>query len=159
GRHVLKPAISANAHDTFVVEGGEPASWPAELASTFAARTWMLQPFVRAVEGEGEMSLFYFAHRYSHAVIKRPRAGDFRVQEEHGGHIAPAQPAADLRAAADAVVAALPGPLLQARVDLVRLDDGRPALMEAELIEPSLYFRMDPSAPARFADALVELCA
>lgn len=157
GRHVLKPVVSANADDTFVVEGGEPSSWPAELATTFAGRAWMLQPFVRSVVSDGEHSLFYFAHRYSHAVVKRPRAGDFRVQEEHGGDIATADPTDDLRAAADRVLAALPRPLLQARVDLVRLDDGRPAVMEVELIEPSLYFRKDAAAAARFADAMAEI--
>jgi hypothetical protein len=157
GRHVLKPVVSANADHTYVVDGAEPDSWPRHLAATFAARPWMLQPFVDSIVADGEHSLFYFAHRYSHAVVKRPRAGDFRVQEEHGGDIAAAEPAADLRAAADAVLAALPRPLLQARVDLVRLDDGRPALMEVELIEPSLYFRKDAGAAARFAGALAEL--
>jgi hypothetical protein len=159
GRHILKPVVSANADHTYVVDGGEPDSWPAHLAATFAGRPWMLQPFVRSVLSEGEHSLFYFAHRYSHAVVKRPRAGDFRVQEEHGGDIARTEPVADLRAAADAVLAVLPRPLLQARVDLVRLDGGQPALMEVELIEPSLYFRTDAGAAGRFADALIDLAA
>jgi hypothetical protein len=44
--------------------------------------------FVGSVLSQGEHSLFYFANRYSHAVVKRPKPGDFRVQEEHGGHIA-----------------------------------------------------------------------
>ncbi len=157
GRLVLKPVVSANADHTYVIDGGEPDSWPAHLPETFAGRAWMLQPFVGSIVSEGEHSLFYFAHRYSHAVVKRPRAGDFRVQEEHGGDIAASAPPADMRAAADAVLAALPRPLLQARVDLVRLDDGRPAVMEVELIEPSLYFRKDNGAAARFADALAEL--
>ena len=152
GRHVLKPVVSANADDTYVIDGGLAAG---DLATRFAGRSWMLQPFVDSVLSEGEHSLFYFAGRYSHAVVKRPRPGDFRVQEEHGGHIASEDPAADLRAAADGVLAAVGRPLLQARVDLVRLDDGAPALMELELIEPSLYFRMDAGAAGRFADALI----
>jgi hypothetical protein len=155
GSHVVKPVVSANADDTFVVDAGAQA-YPA-LAATFADRAWMLQPFVDSVLAEGEHSLFYFAGRYSHAVVKRPKPGDFRVQEEHGGHIAAGEPAADLRAAADAVLAALDHTTLQARVDLVRLAGGTPALMELELIEPSLYFRMDPAAAGRFADALAEL--
>ena len=68
-------------------------------------------------------------------------------------------PLADRRAlrARAPVFAALDHTLLQARVDLVRLADGTPALMELELIEPSLYFRTDEGAAGRFADALAEL--
>ncbi len=157
GRHVIKPVVSANADHTFVIDDGGDQAARADLAATFAARAWMLQPFVSSVASEGEHSLFYFAGRYSHAVVKRPKPGDFRVQEEHGGQITAEEPAGDLRAAADGVLAALERPLLQARIDLVRLDDGSPALMELELIEPSLYFRMDPGAAARFADALLEV--
>ena len=157
GAHVLKPVVSANADDTFVIADPLDEAGRSDLAATFADRAWMLQPFVPSIAGEGEHSLFYFAGRYSHAVVKRPKAGDFRVQEEHGGHIAAEEPASDLRAAADGVIAALDRPLLQARVDLVRLEDGAPALMELELIEPSLYFRMDAGAAARFADALAAL--
>lgn len=157
GPHVLKPAIGANADDTFVLDGAQSQAELAAVANRFADREWMLQPFVNAVRTEGEHSLFYFLHRYSHAVLKQPKAGDFRVQEEHGARISPEAPAADLRAAADAVMATLGQPLLQARVDLVRLEDGAPAVMELELIEPSLYFREDAGAPGRFADALIEL--
>jgi glutathione synthase/RimK-type ligase-like ATP-grasp enzyme len=157
GSHVLKPVIGANAGDTFVLDGSQSGAELAAIAGKFADREYMLQPFVDAIRTEGEHSLFYFSHRYSHAVLKRPKEGDFRVQEEHGARIVPEAPAADLRAAADAVMATLGKPLLQARVDLVRLEDGAPAVMELELIEPSLYFREDEGAAGRFAGALIEL--
>ncbi len=103
---------------------------------------------------EGEYSVFYFDGSYSHAIVKRPKTGDFRVQEEHGGLIAGIEPDAALRHAADRVMAALDEAPLQARVDLVHLDDGSLALMELEAIEPSLYFRTHPQAAEHFADAL-----
>ena len=43
--------------------------------------------------------------------------------------------------------------LLYARVDVAPID-GTPHLMELEVIEPSLYFRMHPAAPRNFADAV-----
>jgi hypothetical protein len=149
---VLKPVLGANANDTFVVDGAQSESELIEIGNRFANREWMLQPFVGSVATEGEHSLFYFANRYSHAVVKRPKPGDFRVQEEHGGIISLQDAAAELRLAADAVMTAVGRQLLQARVDLVRLDDGSLAVMELELIEPSLYFRMDAGAAERFAD-------
>ena len=115
----------------------------------------MAQPFVTAVASEGEYSLFYFNGDLSHAIVKTPKAEDFRVQEEHGGQIIAVAAASDLRGAAERVLDTLAGPLLYARVDLVRNPSGDGFwLMELELIEPSLYLRMDPEAARRFATAL-----
>jgi len=151
GECVVKPVVGANADDTYRVTA-ESASQ--EVVSRYVDRAWMAQPFVEAVVSEGEHSLFFFDGELSHAIVKIPRRGDFRVQEEHGGEILAEEATAELVAAATGVMAALGDPPLQARVDLVRLADGSLALMELEAIEPSLYFRMHPRAPAHFADAI-----
>lgn len=146
---VVKPVVGANADDTFRLRRGTA---PDAALAAFAERPCMAQPFVRAVVGEGEFSVFHFGGAYSHAVLKTPAAGDFRVQEEHGGRITAITPEPPLRALADAVVDALDPAPLYARTDFVRLDSGF-ALMEVELIEPSLYFPYDVESPERFADA------
>ncbi len=151
---VLKPVVGANADDTFRVTADLGDAHAVDITARFEAREWMAQPFVASVLTEGEHSLFYFGGRLSHAVTKQPKAGDFRVQEEHGGLITALDPDAAMRAAGDRVLSALEPVPLQARVDLVRLEDGTLALMELEAIEPSLYFRMHPDAPANFASAL-----
>ena len=150
GKQVIKPIISANATHTYVVEEHVKLD---EIGARFANRAWMAQPFIKSVTELGEYSVFYFGGKRSHSILKVPKAGDFRVQEEHGGEIRPAQPPANVIAAADSVMKALDRTLVQARVDLVLLDDGTPALMELELIEPSLYFRTDANAANNFADA------
>lgn len=151
---VVKPTVGANAGDTFRVAAGMDPARVDAIAALYTAREWMAQPFLAAILEEGEYSLFYFGGRYSHAVRKRPAPGDFRVQEEHGGHIAGVAPELSLIAVAERVMDALGAPPLQARVDLVRCEDGSFALMELEVIEPSLYFRTHPDAPAHFADAV-----
>lgn len=151
---VIKPVVSANADDTFRVDRATPTEVLRGISETFAGRDWMIQPFVARVLDEGEVSVFYFGGEASHAVVKRPRAGDFRVQEEHGGIITPLPLDPALLTVSDRVMASLDRVPLQARVDLVRLDDGSLALMELEAIEPSLYFRTDSGAAGRFADAL-----
>ena len=153
---IIKPCVSANADDTYRVADDAGPALLAELGRRFAARDHLLQPFVPSVLAEGEVSLFHFDRRYSHAIRKQPATGDFRVQEEHGGRITPLNAERELLAAADRVLGALSGELLYARTDFVR-HDGRWCLMEAELIEPSLYFDQDPRAAGRFADALIEL--
>lgn len=148
---VIKPVISANATDTFRLRRNSDA---AEIAAVFSSREYMAQPFLASIVEEGEQSLFYFGGEYSHAVRKTPKPKDFRVQEEHGGLIVPVDPSAGLIELGRRCLASLDHPTLYARVDLVRLPSGDYALMELELIEPSLYFRMDPGAARRFARAL-----
>ncbi|MDA0873639.1 MAG: hypothetical protein O3C45_01115 [Bacteroidetes bacterium] len=148
---VIKPVVGANAERTWRLDN---LSHREAAANAFASDPFMVQVFAEAVEEEGELSLFFFDGVFSHAIRKQPRTGDFRVQEEHGGMIAAHPPKPSQLEAARAVMAALHGSPLYARVDLIRSnDDAEWWLMELELIEPSMYLRMDKGAPARFADA------
>jgi len=156
---VVKPNISGGAMDTFRLHAPLSDVTLQHLVDTFADRDWFAQPFLRTVITEGEYSLFYFGGQLSHAIRKVPRAGDFRVQEEHGGEITAMPVTPELRRMADSVMATLDPLPFQSRIDLVRLDNGTLAVMEVELIEPSLYFRMDERAPGNFADALEGLLA
>jgi glutathione synthase/RimK-type ligase-like ATP-grasp enzyme len=146
-RLVAKPRISASAFRTIRWSPGAPLDG----APTDAA---MIQPFLPDVLEGGEPSLLYFGGRFSHAVSKRPRPGDFRVQPEYDGILAPYEPWPDELAAAEAALAAAGEPLLYARVDLARDLKGRPVLMELEAVEPDLFLEFAPGAPARFAEAV-----
>jgi hypothetical protein len=115
-----------------------------------------LQPFERGIVDEGEYSMIYLNGEHSHSILKLPKSGDFRVQEEHGAEIRPVVPEPALRAAGDAAIAAIGSRLLYARADLVRSGDAF-RVMELELVEPSLYLRTDPAAPERFAQAIESL--
>jgi glutathione synthase/RimK-type ligase-like ATP-grasp enzyme len=154
GEMVIKPVVGANADDCYRVRAASTDGELAEIAARFRDREWMAQPFLPAILEEGEVSTFHFSGRFSHAIVKRPKPGDFRVQEEHGGLIERLAPDPETRRVADSVLAALGERPLQARVDLVRLESGSLALMELEIIEPSLYFRMHEDAPRNFADAI-----
>lgn len=153
-RLVIKPLVGANARDTIVLQEPVEAGDARRLRSLFAARACFVQPFVDGIVEEGEYSLFFFGGEYSHAILKTPKPGDFRVQEEHGASIAPVRPEPDLVTAAAAILALVQPRPVYARVDLVRGAGRKPLLMELEMIEPSLYLRTDAAAPARFAAAL-----
>lgn len=153
--YVVKPAISAGARDT--IRTTDPAEARAHAAALEAAgRTPMVQPYLAMVETEGETSLLYFNRRFSHAVRRTPMlaAG---VTGADGVRAQPRTPTPDQVEIAEKVLAAIPQALLYARIDLVRLPDGTPALIELELTEPYLYLNQDPQASARFAAALGEL--
>ncbi len=147
---VLKPTVGAGARDTFRLRPGDDTR---QLVSLYHDRTAMLQPFLNSIVEQGEWSLFYFGGDYSHTVLKTPKPGDFRVQEEFGSHLQAVEPTAAMRAAGDRAIQAIGQPLVYARVDLV-LVAGSPCLIELELIEPSLYFPYAPESPGRFALAL-----
>lgn len=149
---VAKPLVGASGWEAFRVRADVPGSAERAL-SALAGREVLLQPFLPAVLTAGERSLVYFDGAFSHALDKVPIPGEFRVQEEHGGIITHAVPDAESLRVADAIVRLLDPVPLYARVDLVG-DGGGPVLMELELVEPSLYLRTDPGAPARFAGAV-----
>lgn len=155
---VYKPRISANADNTFWLTQ-HTKDWPIDdLNQAFAQRDFMVQPFVPAVIEEGEYSLFYFNGKYSHAILKTPKDKDFRVQEEHGGRLQSIEPNEQLLKAATKCMQAISKVHqmpLYARLDLVMFE-GEYALMEAELIEPSLYFNMDEASPKLFAEEMVK---
>jgi glutathione synthase/RimK-type ligase-like ATP-grasp enzyme len=154
---VIKPVIGLNAHGVFRIDARKARQPSAELSTHYAERQFMVQPFLSHVLKEGEFSLFYFNGELSHSILKMPKADDFRVQEEHGGVIRPTQAGSELCQAGDMTLHALDSVPLYARADFVRANDGRGFwLMELELIEPSLYLRMDAGAPKRFARALHE---
>jgi len=156
---VIKPIVGANADDAFWLRRETPIETLQTVCDTFQGRMALGQPFVRSVTDYGEISLIFFAGQYSHSVLKKPKAGDFRVQEEHGGHIQAIVPEASVIEFACRALQAVPGETLYARVDIVFLLDGEPAVMEVELIEPSLYLSFDQESPARFADAIETLLA
>jgi hypothetical protein len=152
-RLIIKPTVGANAQDTYVLQQPLSAATMVMLQSTFRDRAFFVQPFVDNVQSEGEFSLFYFGGEYSHAILKVPKAGDYRVQEEHGGDIRSVQPCAALLVTGHRVLSLVEPQPVYVRADFVRGIDGRFLLMELELIEPSLYLRMDHGAAERFATA------
>lgn len=148
---IIKPTISANADDTFRVKKEMDSDLHEEINTTFSHRPYMIQPFMQHIVDEGEFSLFYFGGSYSHTILKIPGTGDFRVQEEHGGILRSVDPEEQLLERARKTMEKIQPQPLYARADFVRTDLDDFALMELELIEPSLYFNMDPESPKRFA--------
>jgi hypothetical protein len=152
-RLVIKPVVGANAKDTFVLRRPLAGELLKKLGRLYAGRAFLLQPYIESIETTGEFSLFFFNGVYSHAIRKVPKAGDFRVQEEHGADILPAEPDRSLLQTATRLFASLDPVPTYGRGDWVRDDEERYRLMELELIEPSLYLRTDRGAAARFARA------
>lgn len=151
-RVVVKRRVGAGAigQDSFRRGDAEIDAWRMDQPA-------MIQPFLPAIQSEGELSFIFIGGELSHALIKRAAAGDYRIQSLYGGSEVALDPAPADREAAAAVMAMLPfaGPPLYARIDMVRLESGKLAVIEAELIEPYLYPQQGPDFGKRLADAVL----
>jgi hypothetical protein len=111
-------------------------------------KTAMVQPYLAAVDEVGETAQLFIGGDYSHAVRKGPLlAPNVLAEKEHGlflkEDISPRDPSQAQRELADAVIAYVArsfGTPLYARVDLLDNPDGRPVILELELVEPSMFF-------------------
>jgi glutathione synthase/RimK-type ligase-like ATP-grasp enzyme len=149
----LKPRIAATAYGTFLISKGSALA-DEDLAPARASGA-LLQEVVPEIIGRGETSIVYAGGAFSHAVVKRAKDGEFRVQQDFGGRVEAAAPSASLLSFAASVMTLVPDSCLYARVDVVESSRG-PLLMELELIEPELYFLFVPEAAARMAQLVAD---
>jgi glutathione synthase/RimK-type ligase-like ATP-grasp enzyme len=152
-RAVLKPRIAATAYGTFLISKGSALA-DEDLAPARASGA-LLQEVVPEIIGRGETSIVYAGGAFSHAVVRRAKDGEFRVQQDFGGRVEAAAPSASLLSFAASVMTLVPDSCLYARVDVVESSRG-PLLMELELIEPELYFLFVPEAAARMAQLVAD---
>jgi glutathione synthase/RimK-type ligase-like ATP-grasp enzyme len=153
---IIKPNVSASADNTFRLSKENINEQLPTLEKIFATREFMVQPFLKNIIDEGEYSLFYFDGKFSHSVLKKPKEKDFRVQEEHGGDIQPFNVSSEMKVIGENILKKLSTIPLYGRVDLVRIKQNEFALMELELIEPSLYLNKDEQSPVRLAKVFNE---
>jgi glutathione synthase/RimK-type ligase-like ATP-grasp enzyme len=147
-RLVVKPPVSASATGTFLLHTGDL------VPKDVAGRRMLIQPFMASIAAHGEYSLMLFAGRFSHAILKTPKSGDFRVQPHLGGSERPCETPDGAIALAKAALAAAPAEAVYARVDMVIDDEGKLRIMELELIEPALWLQHAPDKGAAFASTL-----
>ena len=146
---VIKPPISASADGTHKICQGDSVPIDAR------GRRMLIQPWMAAITDTGEYSLMLFHGKLSHAIVKRPRAGDFRVQPHLGGSERPCDPPPGAEALARAALAAAPAEAAYARVDMIADEAGQLRIMELELIEPALWLDHAPDGGTGFAAAIV----
>lgn len=147
---VLKPTISASAFETYAFDQNHNLEFVNDLKSS----KFMLQPFLKEIKEVGEYSLIFFNKEFSHAVLKKPGAGDFRVQKELGGSVIPITISQATIDCAQNILSHLPDPILYARVDGI-LHNDEFQLIELELIEPELYLN-SPETITAFVNAIIQ---
>ncbi|MEQ1513701.1 MAG: hypothetical protein ABL934_13620 [Lysobacteraceae bacterium] len=160
--YVVKPAVSVGSRDTQRYRRKQEFAAANHIGGLLdTGRSAMVQPYLDAVDTDGETALLYFDGRFSHALRK---AALLRPNEPPLDHlrlpnaIAAREPDADELQVAEAVLDVLrargDGQPLYARIDLIRDSRGQPRLLELELTEPSLFLTSVPAAAERFVEVL-----
>lgn len=150
-RGIIKPAVSGAARHTYVVEADTIKQIQPIFSELIAQEAMLFQPFQEAILSFGEVSCMLMGGQFTHAVLKRAKSGDFRVQDDFGGTVHPYTPTPEEIAFAELAIASCPTLPAYARVDFTRDIHGSPLLMELELIEPELWFRKHPDAASKLA--------
>ena len=146
---VIKPPVSASAMGAHRLGAND------DLPADSRGKAMIVQPLIEEIGRTGEFSLMLFDGAFSHAVVKRPKSGDFRVQPHLGGVTRASEPPPGGVALAKQALAATPAKATYARVDMVMDDEGTLRIMELELIEPALFLDYAPDAGAAFIRAIV----
>lgn len=141
---VIKPTVGGAGRHTYRLNPDTLPIVSRKLSSVLNEESFMLQPFQHSVLDQGEISLVYFGKTFSHAVLKKARPGDFRVQDDFGGTIHKYTPTDDEIAFGLEALKSCPEIPAYSRVDVITDNSGNPAISELELIEPELWFRLKP---------------
>ena len=151
---VLKPCVSGAARHTYKLNESNISDFESIFTHLIANESMMLQPFQYKIVTEGEVSMMVFNGEYTHAILKKAKSGDFRVQDDFGGTVHDYTPSKAEIIFAENAVKACPELPVYARVDIFTDNDGLIALSELELIEPELWFRHFPEAANVLAKSL-----
>lgn len=153
---VVKPSVSGGALNTWISTISSASADEASFSELLQNGDMIVQKFMEEIVTDGELSLIFFNKKFSHAICKRVKKNDFRVQTQFGGTAEPFEPGKKLLQQALDLLNTINEPLLYARVDGIMVNDEF-YLMELELIEPVLSVYSNENACENFHTALVQL--
>lgn len=148
---VFKPLVGASGVNTFKANRTEIGK-----IHTILNTKVLAQPFMSSITEVGEYSFIYFGNKFSHAVLKSAKDGEFRIQEEHGGRVQKYLPKENELEKINVFLKTLPHQFLYCRVD-VAIENSELYLMELEVIEPELFFRFSENGEEKLVEAYLRM--
>ena len=151
---VIKPAISASAYKTFKILEETVNSNEKLFKDLLNQRDMLVQPFINTIEKFGEASLMVIDGKFTHAILKKAKPGDFRVQDDFGGTVHDYVPTKKEIEFAEMVIEKCKAKPLYGRVDIIWDNEKNVYLSELEIIEPELWLRNYPKSAQSIAEAV-----
>jgi len=153
---VIKPCISGAARHTYKISQENITAHEELFSELIANEAMIIQPFQKNIVKKGEISMMVVDGKFTHAVLKIAKPGDFRVQDDFGGTVSDYTPTQEEITYAENAVKSCPEMPIYARVDVFLDNENKLALAELELIEPELWFRNHHEAAHKLAKAIKE---
>ena len=151
---VIKPAISASAFNTYKITNDEIEQKEQLFHELLQTHDMLVQPFFPTISELGEASLMVFGGKFTHAILKKAKAGDFRVQDDFGGTVHDYKPTEEEIKFAEKVFQSCTSLPIYGRVDIVWDSNKHIYLSELEIIEPELWIRNRPESANKIAEAV-----
>lgn len=155
---VLKPTIAGGAWHTYKFHEADSSTYEKQFQDLIAKEAMMLQEFQNKIVEDGEVSMMVMGGEFTHAVLKKAKSGDFRVQDDYGGTVQLYEPTLEEITFSENVVKACPEHPHYARVDIFEDNQGKLALAELEIFEPELWFRFNPNAAKLLTQHIKKCC-
>jgi glutathione synthase/RimK-type ligase-like ATP-grasp enzyme len=157
GDFVVKPCVGAGSLDADRYRRDEHARAFDHVARLHATgRDALIQPYVASVDEVGERAMIFIDGAFSHAMTKGAMLNVDQLDRHalyRREQMSLAEPEPLALEVATAVMTSHFPDLLYGRVDLVRVEGGY-AVMELELVEPSLFLEYEPKAASVLARAI-----
>lgn len=151
---ILKPAISGAARHTYKIQLEDVSKYETQYSELISNESMLVQEYQAQITTKGEVAFMVFGGKFSHAILKKAKPGDFRVQDDFGGSIHPYTPnETEIKFVEKAVNTCKPKPVY-ARIDVIWDNNDNLCIGEIELIEPELWFRMDEKSAKNCARAI-----
>ena len=148
---VVKPTVSGAAKNTFQLKDQEIENFQTNWIRLTNEEDFIVQEFQKNIIKSGEIAVMLFGGKYSHAVLKKAKKGDFRVQDDFGGTVETITPSKEIIDLAEKAIKKLNPTPLYCRVDVILNNQNKAVIIELELIEPELWFRFKITAADKLA--------
>lgn len=153
---VLKPVISGASRHTYRFLASEAMNYESIFQELIEKESLMIQEYQHNITTKGEVALVFFGTEFSHAILKKAKPGDFRVQDDFGGTVHDYVPNEEMIEFSKTAISKCPEAPVYARVDLIWDNDDNYAVSELELIEPELWFRKSTKAADLFSAVIFD---
>ncbi|MCL9685715.1 ATP-grasp domain-containing protein [Legionella maioricensis] len=155
---ILKPAIGGGARHTYLFNEQNVGNYEDTFQRLISTESMLVQEFQENIKSKGEVSFMVFGGQYSHAVLKKAKAGDFRIQDDFGGTLHSYIASREEKLFVEHAIAQCDQSPIYARVDVMWDNHNELCLSELEMIEPELWFRKNEYAAQAMADAVSDYC-